>query len=182
LGNGCAAELNRHDNILWRVMDQPGLFTTLIPDGIHVPPALFRIFHRALDPRRICYITDAMSAGGAVPGNYALGQLRLQVGPDEIVRQPGTTYLSGSALRPIEGILRAARMLGCPWQEAWRRFSEAPAELIGLPTGGLSEGQPAHFCVLQDSGDGILHLINCAGDEVLDEPRAVAHAGKQGAA
>src|SRR5262245_18933294 len=36
LGNGCPRDLDRHDNILWRVFEIPGLPVSLIPDGIHV--------------------------------------------------------------------------------------------------------------------------------------------------
>jgi N-acetylglucosamine-6-phosphate deacetylase len=38
LGNGCPRELNRHDNILWRIFEITGLMTSLIPDQIHVSP------------------------------------------------------------------------------------------------------------------------------------------------
>src|SRR5258706_6265086 len=36
LGNGCPRELDRHDNILWRVFETPGLMVSLIPHQIHV--------------------------------------------------------------------------------------------------------------------------------------------------
>jgi len=48
LGNACPQLLNRHDNILWRALDTPGLTVSLIPDQVHVSPPLFRLFHRAL--------------------------------------------------------------------------------------------------------------------------------------
>src|SRR5207247_8189697 len=88
LGNACPRELPRHDNILWRVLDARGLTISLIADGIHVSPALFRLLHRVLDAATIFYTTDAMAAAGAPPGRYAIGALQLEVGPDQIVRQP----------------------------------------------------------------------------------------------
>ena len=99
----------------------------------------------------IYYVTDAMSAAGAPPGRYALGALQLEVGSDQIVRQPGQPYLSGSALRPVDGVLRAARMLGCSWRAVWARFSETPAAFLGL-TPGLAVSRPANFCVLGTEG------------------------------
>src|SRR6266481_2279129 len=48
LANGCPRELDRHDNILWRVFETPDLKVGLIPDGIHVSPSLFRILERNL--------------------------------------------------------------------------------------------------------------------------------------
>jgi N-acetylglucosamine-6-phosphate deacetylase len=132
LGNGCPQQLDRHDNILWRVLETPGLTVSLIPDQIHVSPSLFRLIHRSLG-EHLYYISDAMSAAGAGPGRYQLGIMQLEVGPDQIVRQPGQSLFAGSALRPIDGVLRAAQMLNCPWQQAWRRFSETPARVMGLP-------------------------------------------------
>jgi N-acetylglucosamine-6-phosphate deacetylase len=115
LGNGCPRELDRQDNILWRVFDTPGLMVSFIVDRIHVAPPLFRLAHRALDPGRIYYTTDAMAAAGAPPGRYRLGSMELEVGADQVVRQPGSKLFAGSALRPIDGIRRAAAMLGQAW-------------------------------------------------------------------
>jgi N-acetylglucosamine-6-phosphate deacetylase len=159
LGNGCPRALDRHDNILWRVFETPGLMVSLIPDGIHVSPPLFRLAHRLLDPQAIYYTTDAMAAAGAPPGRYRLGKLELDVGPDQVVRQPGKSLFAGSALRPIDGILRAAQMLGCAWQEVWPRFSITPARLLGL-TNELAVGQSAHFCVVEVAADDGLEIVN----------------------
>lgn len=152
LGNGCTSELNRHDNILWRVLDGLDVTVSVIPDTIHVRPALFRLFHRLLPPNKIFYVTDCMTAAGAPPGVYTLGKLSLQVGADGIVRQPGSPYLSGSALQPLEGVLRAVQMLGCGWQEAWERFSVGPARLMGLEV-GLERQPGAHVCLLRTGKD-----------------------------
>lgn len=146
LANGCPRELDRHDNILWRVADEPGLAASFIPDGIHVSPAPFRALHRLLGKERlIYYTTDAMAAGGAGPGCYTLGKVAVEVGADQIVRQPGRTNFAGSALRPFDGVFRAAKMLRSPWQECWQRFSEAPARFVGLRN-ELRLGGRASFC------------------------------------
>lgn len=147
LANGCPRELDRHDNIVWRVADEAGLGASFIPDGIHVSPAPFRALHRLLGSRLIYYTTDAMAAGGAGPGRFTLGNVEVEVGADQIVRQPGRTNFAGSALRPIEGVFRAADMLRRPWQECWRRFSETPAEFVGLKN-RLIAGSEANFCTM----------------------------------
>lgn len=147
LGNGCPRELDRHDNILWRVFETRGLCVSLIPDTTHVSPPLFRLAHRVLEADSIYYISDAMAAAGMKPGRYQLGRLELEVGADQIVRLPGKPNFAGSALRPIDGVFRAAKMLGCSWREAWPRFSEVPAKWMGLPC-GLAAGNPADFCLL----------------------------------
>jgi N-acetylglucosamine-6-phosphate deacetylase len=146
LGNGCPRDLDRHDNILWRVFERPELTVSLIPDKIHVSSALFRLVHRVVPS--IFYTTDAMSAAGAGPGKYKLAGMELEVGEDQIVRQPGKTNFAGSALRPIDGVFRAAEMLCVPWQETWQRMAEAPAKFMGLRN-EIAEGLPADFCTIE---------------------------------
>src|SRR5262249_27448287 len=132
LANGCPRELDRHDNIIWRVLETSGLIVSLIPDQIHVSSALFRLIHRLVDANSIYYTTDAMAAAGSSPGRYSLGRVGVEVGADGIVRQPGKTNFAGSSLRPIDGVFRAAQMLNRPWQEIWNGFSTIPARLMGL--------------------------------------------------
>ena len=148
LGNACPRELDRHDNILWRVLDTPGLTVSLIPDRIHVSDTFFRLVHRVLKPEAIYYTTDAMAAAGAGPGRYKLGALEVEVGEDQIVRQPGQANFAGSALRPSEGVSRAAKMLRGDWQDAWIKFSDTPAKLMGLPH-GIQIGQKADFLAFE---------------------------------
>jgi len=152
LGNGCPRELDRHDNILFRASDTAGLTTSFIADGIHIPARAFRLLHKLIDGP-VYYTTDAMAAAGAPPGRYKLGELELEVGADRVVRQPGKTNFAGSALTPIEGVFRAAKMLNVPWQECWHRFSEVPAGLIGFD-GSLRVGSRA-FCVVNPTAEGV---------------------------
>lgn len=151
--NACPQLLDRHDNILWRVFDTPGLMTSLIPDGIHVSPPLFRAAHRALRQEFVYYTTDAVAPAGAPPGRYTVGRHEVNAGPDGIVRQPGATNYAGSALRPAEGIFRAARMLGRPWQAVWGFGSIQPARFMGR-LHGIGPGQPANLCFIGLNADG----------------------------
>ena len=72
---------------------------------------------------------DATELGGQA---ISAALERAEVGPDQVVRQPGKQLFAGSALRPIDGVFRAAEMLQCAWQEVWPRFSTAPARLLGV--------------------------------------------------
>ena len=167
LGNACPKELDRHDNILWRVFETPGLLASLIPDKIHVSPPFFRLAHKLLGAASLCYTTDAMSAAGAPPGRYRLGALELEVGADQIVRQPGRTNFAGSALRPIDGVFRASEMLSQPWREVWDRSSTIPAKWIGLRH-ELQPGHDANFCLLRLKSSGQLdHLTVCWKGELI---------------
>lgn len=158
LGNGCPQQLDRHDNIFWRVFDTPGLMSGLICDKIHLSPAAFRLIHKALPPEAIYYTTDAIAAAGAPPGRYSIGRFEVEVGEDQVVRQPGQTNFAGSALTPIEGIRRAAEMLGQPWQKVWDFFSAQPARLMGQDF-SLKVGAPADFCAINASAANLIRSI-----------------------
>ncbi len=132
LGNACPQQLDRHDNILWRVLDTPGLTVSLIADSRHVSPPLFRLIHRVLPSDCVLYTTDAMAAAGASPGRYTLGRLVLEVGADRVVRQPGRSNFAGSALTPWEAVRTAAAMLGESWRTTWARMSVTPARWLGM--------------------------------------------------
>ena len=155
LANGCPRLLDRHDNILWRILSRNDLIVSLIPDGIHVSPALFQLMHRLIARDSICYTTDAMSAAGMPPGRFTLGKLNVEVGADQVVRQPGQNLFAGSALTPIEGVVRAAKMLDLRWQEVWSRLSQTPAKFMGIQH-ELAVGQPADFCLLRCNGAGTI--------------------------
>jgi len=153
LGNGCPQQLDRHDNIFWRALETPGLTVGLIPDRIHVSPSLFRIFHRQLERTRIWYTTDAVAPAGSPPGRYRFGGLEVDVGADQIVRQPGKSNFAGSALTPIQGVIRAAEMLGCSWRDVWDCFSTVPRHLMQLDS-TMDAGGDANFCILETNPSG----------------------------
>ncbi len=163
LGNGCPQSLDRHDNVLWRMFDlarsagTPSLTPTLIPDGIHVSPALFRLIHRHFGQDAVIHTTDAMAAAGMAPGKYRLGTLQVEVGKDQVVRMPGQTNYAGSALTPLQGVQRAARMLGCSWRDVWNRASILPAHLMSLDL-GISVGRPARFCIIEEHDPNNIQL------------------------
>lgn len=160
LGNGCPRELDRHDNIIWRVAALQKLMNiSLIPDGIHIPPMLFRLLKGFLLSSRLVYLTtDAMAAAGAPPGRYRLGALELEVGEDRVVRQPGQTNFAGSALRPIEGVVRAERMVGWPRLSCWSAMSMYPADFVGVKN-SIEVGGPATFCSVEPTEEGL--RVNC---------------------
>jgi len=85
--------------------------------------------------------------------------LKLEVGADQIVRLPGKPNFAGSALRPIEGVFRAAHMLQRPWQEAWTRFSAAPAGFMGLTAADLKAGGAATFWLVSVSAENEFQSI-----------------------
>lgn len=146
LGNGIPQAIDRHDNVVWRVLDGSGLVAGIIPDAIHVSPALFRLMHRM--GADTYYTTDAIAAAGMPPGRYRIGAIEVDVGADQVVREPGKPNFAGSALTPLQGVFRAARMLDRPWRECWTRFSAVSRRLMAVAD-PLVVGAPAELCIVR---------------------------------
>ena len=70
---------HREPGILGIVMSDDSLYAELICDGIHVDPALVKLWWRAKGATRAILVTDAMSATGMPDGEYQLGGFPVQV-------------------------------------------------------------------------------------------------------
>ncbi len=152
LGNGCPQLLERKDNIIWRVLDMENIKITLIPDTIHVSPPLFRLIHKVTN--EIIYVSDAISGAGATPGVYSLGDIKITVDDNGVIWNPTKTGYAGSSLSPIDGILRAMKMLNCDWQNVWARYSELPADFMGIKH-GIFKNCMADFVIVKTSKNNV---------------------------
>lgn len=99
LGNGCANQIIRHDNIIERALSRSDhLWIGFIADGVHVPKYALRNYLRAAGLDRCFVVSDAMSAAGLGPGKYKLGRREVLVGEDRAVRSEDGSHLVGSAV------------------------------------------------------------------------------------
>ncbi len=136
LGNGCAAMIPRHSNLIWEQLAADELLASFIVDGHHLPPALVKSAMRAKSPERTILVTDAMAAAGCKPGHYRLGDADIDVGADGRVSLRGTPYLAGSAVTMPEAVANTVRFTGLPLNEVLPMATTTPAEYIGISTAG----------------------------------------------
>lgn len=98
LGNGCIHHVDRHDNIIQRVLAlRDRLVITLIADGIHLPGWLLQSWLGMIPNERSIIISDSMSAAGMPPGEYKIGSQNILVEPSRRTRHRDHGYLAGSA-------------------------------------------------------------------------------------
>ena len=98
LGNGCVHQVDRHDNIIQRVLAlRDRLYITLIGDGIHLPGWLLQSWLGMIPIERSIIISDSMSAAGMPPGEYKIGNQNILVEPSRRTRHRDHGYLAGSA-------------------------------------------------------------------------------------
>jgi len=99
LGNGCPLNMDRHDNIIQRVLSlKDKIWKTFIADGWHIPDFALKNYLELAGSEKSIIITDAMAAASADPGKYTLGEIELEVGSDGIVRKAGDPNFAGSSI------------------------------------------------------------------------------------
>lgn len=103
----------------------------LIPDGLHVHPALVAIVRRAVGPDRLAIVTDAIAALGMGPGQHRLAG-RLVDCDETSARLPDGT-LAGSVIDLEQGVRNLAAFTGCTMEEARLAVTAVPERLLGVP-------------------------------------------------
>ncbi|MGH9311172.1 MAG: N-acetylglucosamine-6-phosphate deacetylase [Vicinamibacterales bacterium] len=136
LGNGCAATLPRHPNVIWEQLAADELWASIIVDGHHLPPSTVKAITRAKAPGRTILVTDAIAAAGCPAGSYRIGDVDVEVGPDRRASLRGTPYLAGSAVSMPEAIGHAVRFTGLPLAEVLKMASDVPSEYLHIPKAG----------------------------------------------
>jgi N-acetylglucosamine-6-phosphate deacetylase len=102
----------------------------LIPDGLHVHPALIAIVRRAVGVERLAIVTDAIAALGVAPGRHRLaGRL---VDCDETSARLPNGVLAGSVIGLEQGVQNLARYTGVSIEEAALAVTAVPARLLGI--------------------------------------------------
>lgn len=139
---------HREPGVIGAFLDARDTTMELIPDGIHVHPALLRLALAAAGPERIVGVTDAASVAGLPPGRYRWRDAEIAV------RLEGGAYLAGGLLAgsvidvpAALGVLVAA---GVPLAGAIAMFTENPARLLGLERerGRIAPGMRADLVIL----------------------------------
>ena len=133
------------------LLDSP-VDVELIADGVHLHPALLRTVFAA-KPGQCILVTDAMAAAGAPDGDYALGQMAVEVreGVARLASPDGDGAIAGSTLTMDAAVRFAVRTAGLPLLDVVHAASTTPARAWGLgEVGALEAGRRADLVVLDD--------------------------------
>jgi N-acetylglucosamine-6-phosphate deacetylase len=121
---------------------------TAIVDGVHLAAETVEVVRRAAG-RRLCLVSDAISAAGLGDGRHRLGELEVEVRDGRSTRADGA--LAGS-VEPLDAAVRGLVAGGAPLDEAIHAVTRAPALLAGRPDlGTLAPGATADVAVLDES-------------------------------
>lgn len=132
LGNGCPLQMHRHDNIIQRVLATDSLrWVMVIPDGVHLPPAMVRTIIRVVGIERVIAVSDATAAGGMGVGRFSLAGRDVIVDADGAAWAADRSHLVGStaSMARIREVLREA--VGLSVSEIEQVTALNPARAIG---------------------------------------------------
>ncbi|MAE64588.1 MAG: N-acetylglucosamine-6-phosphate deacetylase [Phycisphaeraceae bacterium] len=131
LGNGSAATMDRHDNIINRAMALEHVRYSLVADGHHVPFFVLAQYIRLLGIERCIFTSDCIAAADAPPDCKLNERFEVDWSTDTpVVRLKGTPYLGGAALTMAQAHRNATEHLGLTAAEAKALCDDQPAALI----------------------------------------------------
>ncbi len=159
LFNAMPALHHREPGLVAAALADSRVTVGLIPDGLHVHPALVNLVWQLLGRERLNLVTDAMAAMGMSPGEYLLGDFRVTV--DEMSARLPDGTLAGCVLS-LDAILRAFRAFtGASLADAVATVTATPARLLGLEDrlGRLRPGAAADLVLLTPEGEVIETLV-----------------------
>jgi len=132
LGNGMAAQINRHRNPLWPQLADDRLTASLIADLEHLPADVLKVFVRTKGPENVILTSDVVHIAGLKPGTYELGGMAVEMLPSGRVCLSGTELLAGSSLWLLQGLVNAVRVTDLTLEQAFACATTKPAKLFGL--------------------------------------------------
>jgi N-acetylglucosamine-6-phosphate deacetylase len=142
---------HRDPGIIGEVLTDSRLSADIIADGIHLDPAIVKLFLEAKGPDAAVLITDAISATGMPDGHYRLGTFEVEVKNGRCLLDG---KLAGSVLTMDRAIRNVMQFAHWDLQQVLRLATLNPARVAGLTDRGkLQAGAKADFVVLSPNGE-----------------------------
>jgi len=142
---------HRSPGILGAVLTNRRISADIIADGVHLDPAIVKLFARAKGPEQAVLITDAISATGMPDGRYHLGSFEVVVRDGKCLADG---KLAGSVLTMDRAVRNLARFAEWDLSAAVTAASQNPARVARIANKGvLAVGADADFVVLSREGE-----------------------------
>jgi len=156
--NAMRALGHRDPGILGAVLTDTRVSADIIADGIHLDPAIVRLFLKAKGPEQSVLITDAISATGMPDGRYRLGPLEVEVKDGRCLSNGS---LAGSVLTMDRAVRNVMAFAGWSLAAAVQLATLNPAQAAGISdlTGRLVPGAPADIVVLSPAGEVLQTIL-----------------------
>jgi len=146
--NAMRAFSHRGSGIVGEVLADDRIFAEIIPDGVHVDPAVVRLFGRAKGKERVLLVSDAISATGMPDGRYVLGGDTIEVVNG--VCRDGEGRLAGSTLTQEIALRNFAEWTAWSIEDALLGLTLNPARALRLEKKGVLDAGADADVVLMD--------------------------------
>lgn len=139
---------HREPGLAGAALDSDNATVEIIPDLIHVHPAVIEIAVKRKTPNRVVLVTDSISAAGIEDKKLQFAGRPITIKDGAAVFENGV--LAGSTLTMIDGIRNMVREAGCSLEDAIKMASVNPAKIVNIfdRKGSLSEGKDADVVIL----------------------------------
>jgi N-acetylglucosamine-6-phosphate deacetylase len=142
---------HRSPGILGAVLTDRRLSADIIADGVHLDPAIVKLFADAKGAVQTVLITDAISATGMPEGRYRLGSFEVDVRDGKCMVDG---KLAGSVLTMDRAVRNLVRFAEWDLPQAVAAASQNPARVARIANKGvLAAGADADFVVLSPEGE-----------------------------
>src|SRR5216683_1486920 len=148
---------HRSPGILGAVLTDHRMSADIIADGVHLDPAIVKLFADAKGPQQTVLITDATSATGMPEGRYRLGSFEVDVHDGKCMVDG---KLAGSVLTMDRAVRNLARFAEWDLPQAVAAASQNPARVARIVNkGALAVGADADFVVLNSEGEVLRSFV-----------------------
>ena len=128
---------HRQPGLIGALLEDERLTIGIIPDGVHVHPALLKMVWEGVGNGRLNIVTDSMAAMGMPPGQYMLGNNQVTVVEKKSTIEDGT--LAGSIITIDNAVRGMMQATGASFSDILPTVTLIAANLLNLPQLGRIE-------------------------------------------
>ncbi|TBW28632.1 N-acetylglucosamine-6-phosphate deacetylase [Gramella sp. KN1008] len=169
LGNATHLMLPRHSNYIWEQLASEQLWSSIIADGFHLPPALLKVFLKIKEGQSIL-VSDSTKFAGLPPGSYSShigGAIELN-SEGRLFMKDKPKMLAGSARSLLNCIDHLVNSEITSLETALDMASFKPLELLGKHyLYGMEEGKKADLIIFKRVSGKIRLLKTIKAGEVV---------------
>ena len=151
LFNACSPLHHRAPGLIGAALQHPAIVTQIIPDGVHVHPAIVDLTYQMKGKNKMAVVTDALSGGGTT---FKFANTTITAGGADKKYRDQTGTLAGSSLTMAQAFRNLASYVKAPLEDLIQCLTLTPATLLGLQhsKGSLEKGKDADMVWLNDGG------------------------------
>jgi len=166
--NGMDSLHHRTPGVVGAVLSDGSIYAQIIPDGVHVHPAVVKLLVKAKGIDKTILITDAIRAAGLKDGDYKL--LGQTITVKSGIARIASGSLAGSTLTMDAAVRNVIEFCGVSLAEAITMASYAPAQSLGLhgTKGHLRAGADADIVIFDRAMTVKMTIIG--GEVVYKKP------------